>query len=665
MEKTQRWNMWLNKKYTLYIVAVIFLWFKTYTVYQIEFDLGINNGIQQFLLFFNPLGSALFFFAFALFFKGRVQNWAIVVIDFLLTFTLYANVCYYRFFNDFITLPVLGQTSNFGKLGESTLALMNPTDVFYFTDTLILLGLVAFKVVQPKPAVRKSSIGAVFALAVITMAVNLGLAESDRPQLLTRTFDRNYIVKYLGAYNYMLHDAYTTLKSTSQRAFASSNDLTEVENYIKSNRAEPNDQYFGKAEGMNVIYISMESLQNFIIDYEIDGREVTPFLNSLVRDEHTLYFDNFFHQVGQGKTSDAEFLIANSLYPLPQGAVSTQKAQNTYQAAPQILKPYGYTSASFHGNNKSFWNRDQMYQAFGIDKFFDEKYYDLSEENTINYGVKDKPFFKESMPYLKNLPQPFYAKFLTVTNHFPFLLDEEDTDFPEGDFGNDGVVNRYFQTAHYMDQALEQFFDQLKSAGLYDNTVIILYGDHYGISTNHNEAMAEVIGEEITPYQNAQLQRVPLFIHVPGLEGKVVHKYGGEIDVRPTLLHLLGIETKDYMSFGTDLLSDEHRGIVPFRNGDFVTEKYTQVSGKCYRNPDGKQVEKQLCEPFNKIVKKELAFSDQIVYGDLLRFYEPKGFVPVDRSEISYAEPQTNIITPQMRQNGVVPSHRDHNRENE
>src|SRR5699024_4906885 len=102
----------------------------------------------------------------------------------------------------------------------------------------------------------------------------------------------------------MMHDAYATLKSTSQRTFASSSDLTDVENYVKSHHADPNEQYFGKGKGMNVIYVSMESLQNFIIDYEIDGREVTPFLNRLVHDEHTFYFDNFFHQVGQGKTSD-------------------------------------------------------------------------------------------------------------------------------------------------------------------------------------------------------------------------------------------------------------------------------------------------------------------------------------------------------------------------
>ena len=100
-----------------------------------------------------------------------------------------------------------------------------------------------------------------------------------------------------------------------------------------------------------------------------------------------------------------------------------------------------------------------------------------------------------------------------------------------------------------------------------------MYGDHYGLSENHNKAMAKVMGvDEITPYINAQLQRVPLFIHVPGVKAKADHTYGGEVDVRPTLMHLLGIDTKEYIQFGSDLLSKEHRQIVPFRNGDFVSK---------------------------------------------------------------------------------------------
>ncbi len=177
-------------------------------------------------------------------------------------------------------------------------------------------------------------------------------------------------------------DAIQNIKSSSQRALASESDITSAENYRKANYTLPNPAYFGKAKGMNVIYVSLESFQNFMIDYKLNGQEVTPFLNSLAHngDGNTFYFDNFYHQTGQGKTSDAEFLMENSLYPMSQGAVFINKAQNTYQAAPAILKGYGYSSAVFHGNYKTFWNRNVMYKALGYDQFYDAEYYDMSGE---------------------------------------------------------------------------------------------------------------------------------------------------------------------------------------------------------------------------------------------------------------------------------------------
>ncbi|MFP3813678.1 sulfatase-like hydrolase/transferase, partial [Bacillus sp. SIMBA_005] len=81
--------------------------------------------------------------------------------------------------------------------------------------------------------------------------------------------------------------------------------------------------------------------------------------------------------------------------------------------------------------------------------------------------------------------------------------------------------------------------------GVYDNSIIVMYGDHYGISENHNKAMAQYLEKDgITPYDNALLQEVPLFIHIPGDgQGKEMTEVSGQIDLRPTILHLLGVET--------------------------------------------------------------------------------------------------------------------------
>lgn len=623
-----------------FIAAVLMLWIKTYTVQLTQFDLGIESLLQQFLLFLNPLGSSLLFLGLAFLFRGKKKFAALIVIDFLMSALLYANVLFYRFFNDFITLPTLTQTQNFGDVSGSIGILLSPADVFFFADVILLLFLLTFnfkRLEVKKIAPRKVS--ALMLLALSISSINLAIAEIDRPQLLTRGFDRNYIVKYLGMYNYTIYDAVQSTKATAQRVFADSNDLTEIRNFTQSNQAEPNPKYYGAGKGMNVIYVHMESIQNFLIDYELHGEEVTPFLNSLTEEENTLYFKNFFHQTAQGKTADAEFMVANSLYGLPQGSAFTTKGLNTYQAAPAILsQQHGYTSAVFHGNTGSFWNRDEIYKSFGYNDFYDLSYYEMSEDQQAEYGLMDKPFFEQSMPYLESMPEPFYANFITVTHHFPFKMNQAEATIDKHTTGN-STVDNYFQTARYADEALQQFFEDLKENGLYDNSIIIMYGDHYGISNNHNKAMEQVIGKEVTPFESAGLQRTPLLIRVPGMEGGVMDEYAGQIDLLPTLLHLLGINTSEYIHLGTDLLSEQHDDIIPFRNGDFVSSVFTFADGKFYDSKTGELLDESLLEEakeYQKIAEQKLAMSDKVVNGDLLRFYTPDGFTPVDRLQFNY-----------------------------
>ncbi|HAM81833.1 LTA synthase family protein [Ornithinibacillus bavariensis] len=641
----------LTSKMAFFFIAVVLLWLKSYLIYINEFNLDIKNGMQEFLLFFNSLSSALFFLGLGLFAKGRRAGIWIIIIDSLMSFLLYANVVFYRFNNDYITWPTLTQTDNFGSLGSSIASLMQWTDIVYLLDIVVLIALfIWFKKDWSTEKVSRRKPILVLLLGLIAFSINLGLAEADRPELLKRTFDRNYIVKYLGIYNFTMYDAVQNIKSSSQRVLADSDDITEVENYTKNKFAEPNPELFGVAKGKNIIKIHLESFQSFLINYKLRGEEVTPFLNSLVNDpdQDFTYFDNFFHQTEQGKTADAELIMDNSIYGLPQGSAFVTRGSNTYQALPAILHQQGgYTTAVFHGDYKSFWNRDEIYKQFGVDTYFDASYYNMSEDNIINYGLKDKPFFEESIPLLKSLNQPFYAHMMTLTHHHPYLIGEDEASIAPAETG-DKSVDTYFQTARYLDEALEQFFNDLKDAGLYDNSVILLYGDHYGISKNHNRAMGELLDEEITPFKSTQLQRVPLLIKVPGVDGMgTVHEYSGQMDVMPTLLHLQGINAQDYILFGTDLFSKDHKEVIPFRNGDLVTPEYTEVSGTFYDNNTGEEI-----EPTDEMLQvkqealHELELSDKLLNGDLLRFYKPNAdWSPVDPTKYRYGN-----------ESGVIPS---------
>nr|WP_235872252.1 LTA synthase family protein [Siminovitchia acidinfaciens] len=601
------------------------LWLKTYIVYKTSFNIKIENVMQELILFINPLSFLLFAFGIALFFNSeKNRNRYVIITSFILGFILYANVAFYRFFTDFITLPVLFQTSNFADLGDSALTEIHLYDIVYFIDVILLLVFIRYKrnfqVFTPMKKVKRR---AYFLVAAALLFLNIGLAETERPQLLTRTFDREMLVKNLGTYNYHLYDIFLQSKSSAQRAMADGSELVDIDNYVRANYVKPDKNMFGIAEDRNLIVVTLESLQSFVINNDVYGEEVTPFLNEFINDSY--YFDQFYHQTGQGKTSDSEFLIENSLYPLSRGAVFFTHSGNELNSLAQNLGERGYFTSAMHANNKSFWNRDIMYKAIGYDYFYSASDYEITPDISVGWGMKDIPFFEQSVDLMKEMPKPFYTKMITLTNHHPFRLDEEDIFIDEYD-SKSGTLNRYFQTVRYMDEAVKQFIQKLKDEGLYDNSIIVMYGDHYGISENHNEAMAQYLGKEVTPFVSAQLQRVPLIVHIPGVtdhgKGKVISKVGGQIDLKPTILHLLGVDTKQAIHFGEDLFSNDHRDFAVFRDGRFVTKDYVYADNTCYSKETEEPTEASYCDQYKEKARAELAYSDKIIYGDLLRFYE-------------------------------------------
>ncbi|MGX0075406.1 polyglycerol-phosphate lipoteichoic acid synthase LtaS [Staphylococcus warneri] len=626
--------------FAFFLMTVFTITLKTYFSYYVDFSLGVKGLVQNLILLMNPYSLIALVLSVFLFFKGKKAFWFIFVGGFLLTFLLYANVVYFRFFSDFLTFSTLNQAGNVESMGGALGASFKWYDFVYFIDTIIYLFILIFKRQWlSTKAFSKKFVPVVMAVSVALFFLNLAFAETDRPELLTRTFDHKYLVKYLGPFNFTVYDGVKTNENNQQKALASEDDLTKVLNYTKQKRTEPNPEYYGAAKKKNIIKIHLESFQTFLINKKVNGKEVTPFLNKLSsgKEDYT-YFPNFFHQTGQGKTSDAELTMDNSIYGLPQGSAYSLKGDNTYESLPAILdQKQGYNSNVMHGDYKTFWNRDQIYKHFGIDKFYDATYYDMSDDNVVNLGLKDKIFFKDSADYQAKMKKPFYSHLITLTNHYPFTLDEKDASIDKPNTG-DSTVDGYIQTAHYLDQALEEYVTDLKKKGLYDDSVIMIYGDHYGISENHNNAMEKLLGEKITPAKFTDLNRTGFWIKIPGKSGGINKEYAGQMDVMPTILHLVGIDTKNYIMFGTDLFSKQHNDVVPFRNGDFITKDYKYVNGKLYSNKDNELLTKKPkdFEKNQKQVEKDLEMNDSLLNGDLFRFYKNPDFKKVDPSKYEY-----------------------------
>lgn len=603
---------------------------KTYIIYRFFLHLNVDNVLQEFILFMNPfMTTFIFITAIVLLVKPRLRIrfilWAILIGSLV----IYFNLVFYRSFTDFITIPQLFQTSNFSDLSTSILSLVKWYDVLLFLDVFIVLY-ISKKTITFAHIFSKRKKVFLIMLSFVLLTFNLFLAEIARPQLLERAFDREYLVKNIGLFYYHLYDVGLQSKMRVQKVTADSTDLEKIKAYITNDvRSEEQSALYGIGEERNIIFISAESLQTFVINEQLHGEEITPFLNRLIEDESTYYFDNFYHQTKQGKTSDSEFIVENSLYGLPSGAVFYTHAQNEYYSLSKILNENGYESSVFHANTETFYNRNLMYESLGVNQFFDEESYAITDENKIGWGLKDKPFFAQSMPLLKELERPFYTKFITLTNHFPYDLDEEDRTLAPYE-SSSKTLNQFFPTVRYMDESIEDFFDMLKAEDLYESSIIVIMGDHNGITANQYKELAPYLNkEEITPYDDIQLQRVPFLIHIPGhKDGETISQIAGQIDVKPTLLHILGIDTSNDIYFGNDLFHDDRKSFIALRNGDFISDDYIYTNEVCYDRETGERLNKEgeigwdesLCEPIVEQVKAELSLSDNIIYGDLFRF---------------------------------------------
>jgi lipoteichoic acid synthase len=337
-----------------------------------------------------------------------------------------------------------------------------------------------------------------------------------------------------------------------------------------------------------------------------------PILSEL--SQRSFYFNNIYYQIGAGNTSDAEFLMNNSLYPVSEGAAYFRFPTNNYISLPQVLEQTGYGTYAFHAYNPSFWNRSVMYQSLGFDKFVSNM--DYVQDKKIGWGLADESFYVQSLDMI-DTGGPFYAFMISLSSHHPFNFFDN-YEFDVGKY-EDTVFGNYIKAANYDDYALGILFDELKKRDLYDNSVIVIYGDHFGLNRDQTIDALEFLDRENNDFEWAKLQKVPLIIHCPGMqEGKTVDITGGQIDILPTIANLIDIEIP--YALGKDLLNSDE-GYAVLRNGSVFTDRYIYLSssGEVYDINSGEPVDNPEFRAEIDKLNSELLISDLIIEKNAIK----------------------------------------------
>lgn len=336
----------------------------------------------------------------------------------------------------------------------------------------------------------------------------------------------------------------------------------------------------GISSGKNLIVLQVEALQNFVINLTYNNQEITPNLNNLIKDSGSIYYDNYFQLLGRGNTSDAEFVVNNSLHPSMESPTYTQYEQNTYYGLPWLLRDNGYKSWVFHGYDKTFWNRDKAYVNQGFQRFLSQDDYEIGD--IIELGLTDEDFFSQSIEYLEELDtldeNPFYAFLVTLSSHNPFSIPEKYKEVDLLDKHKDTILGDYLNSIHYADKAIGQFINDLKAEGLYDESLLVLYGDHFAIQNSSQDIldlMDDFLGQK---YNFDHIMNVPLIINIPNSNvNKTNHKVGSHLDLYPTILNLMGLENQKGIMFGRDLENyngyNNVKAQTILRKGSFIDDE--------------------------------------------------------------------------------------------
>ena len=611
-------------------------------------------------------GAVLLIGAFGYFFKPKNQfkyyfTWSIIF-----TFLCIVNSMYYTNYLSYASVSLLATSLQVVDVGDAVVQkVMEVKDFSYLWQIVAMIFVHLYlKKKGYYDYVKDIEVGKVRALnTIVASLIVFGFFISTLTGLdisrFGKQWNRTYLVMNFGLYTYQANDIFVSFKTKISPLFGYDEAAKEFREYYENRNSEPKktNQYTDILKGRNVIAIHAESIQNFTLHTTFNGEEVTPNLNRLASEG--LYFSNFYAQESVGTSSDSEFTLSTSLMPASSGTVFVSYWDREYETLQKLLKKQGYYTFSMHGNNCSFWNRNNAHKSLGYEKFYCYNK-DFNIDETIGLGLSDKSFFRQASEKIKKISDEhtnFMGTLIMLTNHTPFSDIESHSDYEvtykykktNEETGQEEEVTapymegtklgNYFKSVHYADEAIGQLIDELDQNGVLDNTVIVIYGDHdaklkkseFKRFYNYDPETDSVLDKDDPNYKEVDYYQYELNRKVPFIiwskdnkdKAKETKKIMGMYDVMPTLGNMFGFKSK--YALGHDIFSIDEN-VVFFPDGNWLTDKmyYNQSKeeGKLL-NPDD-TVSVDYIQKYNKLADEAVSISDSIIVYDLIKKEEAK-----------------------------------------
>lgn len=487
-------------------------------------------------------------------------RWAQIVVMALLDVLLVANLMYFRTYYSAIPASSYLEAGNLADFKASV------TDSLRWADIVLPLITIATAVMafrykttkrQPLTAVLKWWAAPLAGFALLLTGVNLckgGFHKSLRSvrQSAYLCSADAPIFSVFGCIWYDITDAAEPITPEKQ---------AEIERWLASQpKHQPADSVTEKRS--NLLIVFAESLESWVLDKKVDGKEITPCLNRLLKEKSTLYAPNVLTQVKGGRSIDAQLMICSGLLPLMSGTYSSLYYDNTFYTLQKAMRGLKHSRSYLLTIDKvSTWNQGAVARSFGTDTIISYHDFKMTEAFGTHKRIGDASFFQQCREKIERGEvwkpgESVYMQFVTYSGHAPFKLPDHlrtitfPASIPE-------KAADYMTTAHYTDKAIGDFVAYLKTLPQYKETIVVIVGDHEGLASYRQE----LVGNPACRGLVSDKQLTP-FIVLNSPVGMRYDKFMGQIDIYPTLLNLMQLDAYRWHGLGQSILDPRKQGVA-------------------------------------------------------------------------------------------------------
>lgn len=548
--------------------------------------------------------------------KGsKIAYWIFFIISFALFLT---NCIYYSMTSLVFGFNLLELRDEGSSYILDTILNTNPL-IYVFAIALIVIGIITGKKLPANDKCKPKRFLKVFVFFLVLHTLTPFLLGHANNNLKWNNFknarniynnfsDCNKSLKISGLYEYSVRNFYFTFLKPEEEI--SDEDQKFLDSIYKAEDTKEENAYTGKFKGKNLIFLQLEGMDTWMLT-----KKTTPNLYNLRK--HSIDFSNHYSiYTGGGSTFNSEFAV-NTGFTTPisyiENVYSFSKNTFPYTMA-RLFKEQNYSVNAFHMNKGEFYSRDINYKSWGYDNYYGLQ--DIQKYNDERY-VLDRELILNKTFYNKIFKQKgnFVNYIITYSPHTPFTTEKEvgkilaKEKYGKGNIPKLSEEDCAKMAASETDNMVGLLIQALKDNGLYDNTVIVAYADHY-LYTLDDKSILDKYKET----SNNLINHTPFFIWSSDL-GQLtsISKVNMQMDILPTVLNLFGIDYNSNNYIGHDILSNDFKGYAFFSD-------YSWYDGKVYvenqQITNGKKMSKNKLDSMNNLI------SDVIKKNDLTLKYD-------------------------------------------